>query len=164
MIQEISSHTSGRTLGSRYYRLALGAAAVRDLSRAVQYAWYAALLDHENPNVVKLLQLCRDELGEAGGTGAFPEYADHRLERVRTLAAEKKWRDAARAARAIPNQSVRVLNIQGCLWALAKDYTKGSDCFALALGKDRSSRLAAEGLAELSAKRKRFWNILRGIL
>ena len=164
MIQEISFQTLSRTLGTRYYRLALGAAASRDLSRAVLYAGYAVLLDHENPGAAKLLRLCRHELGEDGGTEDFPRYTDHSLEAVRVLAAEKKWREAARAAHALHDQSVRVLNIQGCLWTLAKDYAKGADCFALALGKNRSSRLAAEGLAELAPKRKSFWDILRGLL
>ena len=164
MIQEISFQTLSRTLGARYYRLALGAAVVRDLRHAVLYARYAVLLDQENLYAVKLLRLCCDELGEDGGTDGFPGYTDHSLEKVRALAAEKKWREAAMSAHALPHQSVRVLNIQGCLWALDKDYAKGADCFALALNKDRFSRLAAEGLAELGSKRKSFWNILRGIL
>ena len=164
MIQEISFQTLSRTLGVRYYRLALGAAAARDLSRAVLYAGYAVMLDSENLDAAKLLRLCRDELGEDGGSEDFPRYTDHSLEAVRGLAAKKKWREAACAAHTLPHQNLRVFNIQGCPLALAKDYAKGADCFALALAKDRYSRLAAEGIAKLSSKRKSFWNILRGLL
>jgi hypothetical protein len=158
MTQEISSHTLRQSLGVRYYRLALGAAAERDLGRAVLYAGRACELDREHENAARLLRLCRYEMGEDGG----PEDSDDCLESVKRLTAKKKWREAALAARTIPNQSVRVLNIQGCLWALAKDYTKGASFFALALRKDRSSRLAAEGLAELAPRRKRFGIFLGG--
>ena len=164
MMREISFDTVRGTLGARYYRLALGAAVERDLSRAALYACYATLLDHEHANAEKLLRLCYRELGQGCGTEIFPEDRDDGLERTRLLAAEKKWREAAKAAHAISHQSVRVLNIQGCLWALANDYDKGARCFALALGKDRSNRLATEGFVEIGSKRKSFWNILRGIL
>jgi tetratricopeptide (TPR) repeat protein len=159
-----SAATSGG-LGRRYYRLALSAAARRDLRSAVLYARYASTLDPGQANAVKLLDLCRYELGEGGGTedeGLEKEdLGKEDLGKVRLLAAEKKWREAARTARAVRRQSVRVLNIQGCLWALAKDYTNAADCFAQTLGKDRLNPLAAEGLAELTRKQKPFGNILR---
>jgi hypothetical protein len=164
MTREISPYTLGRDLGARYYRLALSAAAARNLSGAVLYARYAVLLDRGHRNAAKLLELCLRELGEPGGAEIFPETPDGPLEKVRLLAAEKRWREAARAARDIPGQNARVLNIQGCLWALAKDTAKGADYFVRALGKDRFNRLAAEGLAELIRKRKPFWNILGRIL
>ena len=164
MTREISPYALGRDLGARYYRLALSAAASRNLSGAVLYARYAVLLDREHQNAEKLLGLCLRELGESGGAESFPENSDGLLEKVRFLAAEKKWREAARVARDIPRQSARVLNIQGCLWALAKDTAKGADYFIRALGKDRFNHLAAEGLAELIRKRKPFWNILGRIL
>ncbi|MDR2070145.1 MAG: hypothetical protein LBP81_01820 [Treponema sp.] len=153
MTHEISPYTLSRALGARYYRLALGAAAARNLSAAALYSRYASLLDQEHPGAEKLFRLCRYELGESGDTGEG-------FEKVRLLCAEKKWREAARAAQSLPHQSVRVLNLQGCLWALAKDPAKGAGYFARALSKDRFNRLAAEGLAKLTLKRKPFWRIL----
>jgi tetratricopeptide (TPR) repeat protein len=155
-----------RNLGGRYYRLALSAAVQRNLSGAAAYARYAVMLDGEHRDAEKLLQLCRCELGEGGGTEGFPGGTEERLEEVKILAMGRKWRQAARAARAVPVQSVRVLNIQGCLWALAGNYAEAAGCFAQALRKDRGSRIAAEALAataaELTRKRKCFWGI-RGI-
>jgi hypothetical protein len=175
-VYETGPYTVIRGLGARYYRLALAAAARRDLSRAALYARYAVTLDHEHRDAVKLLRLCRYELGEPGGTERLPEeLADSAdpgipgepekgLEKVRLFAEGRAWREAARAARSLPRQSVRVLNIQGCLWALANDPAKGADYFARALIKDRSNRIASEGLAELTRKRRRFWGILGKIL
>jgi hypothetical protein len=162
MTQETGLHTLNQSLGARYYRLALGAAVERDLSRAMLDARCACELDGEHENAARLLSLCRYEKGEGCGAEDFPEDSGDCLESVRRLTADKKWREAALAAQAIPHKSVRVLNIEGCLWALAKDYTKGASCFARALGKDRSSRLAAEGLAELATRRKRFGIFLGG--
>ncbi|MDR0377580.1 MAG: hypothetical protein LBH70_07285 [Spirochaetaceae bacterium] len=156
-----------RGFGRRYYRLALSAAARRDLSGAAICARYAVMLDPEHRDAAHLLQLCLRELGEPGGMAGLPEdsekgieFEQDSLEQVRLLAAKKKWRKAAQAARSVPQQSARILNAQGCLWALAGNPAKAADCFAQALGKDRGSRLAAEGLAELSPKRKWFWGIL----
>jgi tetratricopeptide (TPR) repeat protein len=152
-----------RNLGRRYYRLALSAAVRRDLSGAVTYARYAVMLDGEHRDAEKLLLLCRRELGEGGGTEGFSDDTEERLEKVKTLAAGRKWRQAARAVRTVPVQSVRVLNVQGCLWALAGNYAEAAGCFARALRKDRGSRIAAEAMAaavaELTLKRKRFWGI-----
>ncbi|MDR3171512.1 MAG: hypothetical protein LBU17_07790 [Treponema sp.] len=143
-------------LGVRYYRLALAAASQRDLSGAVVYARYAGLFDAEHQDAAKLLRLCLYELGEPGGE----EPPDDRFEAVRALAEQKKWRAAARVAQSIPHQSVRILNIQGCLFAVAKRYSKAADYFAKALTKDRDNRLAATSLVELTLRRKRFWEIL----
>jgi tetratricopeptide (TPR) repeat protein len=137
----------------RYYRLALSAAVRRDLSGAAIYARYACLLDPENEDAAKLLELCLYELGEV---------ADDGFDQVRALASQKKWRKAEQAARAIPRQSVRVLNIRGCLLAAAKRYAQAADCFAAVLNKDRFNRLAADGFvtanfAQTAARRKWFW-------
>jgi tetratricopeptide (TPR) repeat protein len=155
-------------LGLRYYRLALSAAGRRDLTNAVVYARYACLLDPQHSDAAALLGLCLYELGESEAPrsadapviGEAQDITADALERVRSLMEQKKWRAAARAARAIPHQSVRILNIQGCIFAGAKRYALASDCFAKALAKDRGNRLAAEALAELAPRRKRFWGIL----
>jgi tetratricopeptide (TPR) repeat protein len=141
-------------LEKRYYRLALSAAVRRDLGGAAIYAQYACLLSPENGDAAKLLELCCYELGENG--------EDDGLDQVRALVTQKKWRKAEQAARTIPHQSVRVLNIRSCLLALARQYTQAVDCFAAALGKDRFNRLAtdglvAAGLAATAVQRKWFW-------
>jgi hypothetical protein len=137
-------------MGARYYRLGLGAAKRRDLSAAFRYASFARILDPEHGGAARLAEICRYELGEDP-----EEEREPALERLRLLAGQKKWKAAAQAARSIPRQSVRLLNIQGCLWALAKRHAPAADCFARALAKDRGNRLAAEALAELG--RPRFW-------
>jgi tetratricopeptide (TPR) repeat protein len=149
-----------KELGTRYYRLALSAAAQRNLSSAVLYARYACLFDGEHRDAAKLLDLCLYELGEQ----VDGESVDDGLEAVRVLAEKKKWRAAAKAARIIPRQSVRLLNIQGCLWAAAKDHAKAAGYFAKALAKDRDNRLAVAALAELARRPKRFWQIPGGIV
>jgi tetratricopeptide (TPR) repeat protein len=158
-LRETNPDTLRRNLGGRYYRLALAAAARRNLSGAVIYARYALMLETEHEDAAKLFLLCRRELGEPGGIEGFTEAAETCLEKAKILAAGKKWRQAAQAVRAVSVQSVRILNVQGCLYALAGDYTVAAGCFAQALRKDRGNRLAAECLAELTPKRKRFWNI-----
>ncbi|MDR3191569.1 MAG: hypothetical protein LBT87_00720 [Treponema sp.] len=77
-------------------------------------------------------------------------------ERIGLLAGQKKWQAAAKAAKDVPHQSVRLLNIQGCLWALAKRYEQAADCFAKVLEKDRGNTLAPEALAEIGRRWKRF--------
>jgi tetratricopeptide (TPR) repeat protein len=138
----------------RYYRLALSAAVRRDLSGAAIYAQYACLLSPENGDAAKLLELCRYELGEKGEDDGFDQ--------VRGLVVQKKWRKAEQAARTIPHQSVRVLNIRACLLAVARQYTEAVNCFATALGKDRFNRLATAGLvtanlAATAGKRRWLW-------
>jgi tetratricopeptide (TPR) repeat protein len=167
-----------KELGTRYYRLALSAAAGRKLSSAVLYARYACLFDGEHQDAAKLLDLCRYELGEltdgesaddgldsqaAQAASTIPSLQNETagLAEVHALVEKKKWRAAAKAARTIPHQSVRLLNIQGCLWVAAKDYAKAVDYFARALTKDQDNRLAAAGLTDLAQRPKRFWQILR---
>jgi tetratricopeptide (TPR) repeat protein len=138
-------------IGARYYRLGLGAAKRRDLSAALRYASFACMLDPEHGGAARLVEICRLELGEG------PEEREPALERAGLLVEQKKWKAAAKAARSISGQSVRFLNIQGCLWALANRYASAADCFARALAKDRGNRLAAEALAELGRLRACFW-------
>jgi tetratricopeptide (TPR) repeat protein len=137
-------------LGRRYYRLGLGAAKRRDLSAALVYAKFALLLNPEQGGAGRLAEICRIELGEAGGEPQAPESC---LNRIILLAGKKKWKAAALAAQgAAP--SVRLLIIQGCLWALAKRYGSAADCFAKALTRDRGNVLAVEALACLGRRRK----------
>jgi hypothetical protein len=138
-------------MGGRYYRLGLGAAKRRDLSAALRYASFALTLDPEHGGAARLAEICRSELGEGPAENRAPG-----LEGLALLVGQKKWKAAARALRGVPGQSVRLLNIQGCLWALAKRYALAEYCFAGALEKDRGNRLAAEALAELG-RRPRFW-------
>jgi tetratricopeptide (TPR) repeat protein len=140
--------TRAEELGRRYYRLGLGAAQRRDLSAALAYAYFACILDPEHAGAIRLAEICRIELGEAGET------REAELERIVLLAGQKKWKAAAQAAKSVAHQSVWFLGIQGCLWALAKRYASAMDCFAKALGKDRGNAFAAEALAELGRRRK----------
>ena len=70
------------------------------------------------------------------------------IQQISALAQRGKWNKAAHLAKTIPHQSVRILNIQGCLYACAKRYGLAAHAFAEALAKDRSSRLAENGLIE----------------
>jgi tetratricopeptide (TPR) repeat protein len=166
-----------KELGTRYYRLALSAAVQRKLSSAVQYARYACLFDGDHEDAAKLLDLCRYELGEqaegesaddgfglqaAQAAGTIPPLQNEAagLAAVRALVEKKKYRDAAKAARAIPHQSVRLLNIQGCLWAALKDHIKAADYFARALTGDQDNRLAALCLVDLVQRPRPFWQNL----
>jgi tetratricopeptide (TPR) repeat protein len=136
-------------IGGRYYRLGLAAAKRRDLSAALAYASLARLLDPEREDAARLAEICRYELGETD------EAREPELERIGPLAGQRKWKAAALAAKRA-RQSVRVLNIQGCLWALAKRYGSAADCFSKALAKDRGNVLASEALACLGRRRK-YW-------
>ncbi|MDR3301864.1 MAG: hypothetical protein LBT01_04940 [Spirochaetaceae bacterium] len=148
-----------RDLGRFYYRLALGAAARRDLKTALAYAHYACLLDSEHEDAAKLLAICRHET----------EAPDLALDQVRQLAGQEKWLEAAQAAQGIqavqktPQQSVRLLKIQGCLFAIAGQDAQAKACFAKALEKDGSDRLAASVLAELGRQKKPFLPALWGV-
>jgi tetratricopeptide (TPR) repeat protein len=141
---------SPEEIGARYFRLALGAAEQRDLSAALGYVSFARILDPGHGGAARLEELCRYELGTDGDEGQG-------LEKVGLLAGKKKWKEAANAARDFPRQNARLLNIQGCLWALAKRYARAADCFARALAVDRGDRLAAEALAGLARQRAFFW-------
>ena len=135
-------------MGGRYYRLGLAAARRRDLRAALAYAEFARLLDPEHEDAARLAEICRVELGEAG------EVREPELEGIRLLAGKKKWKAAALAAKGLSRQSVRLLNIEGCLWALAKRRGSAADCFAQALERDRGDALAAKALAQLGRRRK----------
>jgi hypothetical protein len=135
----------------RYYRLALAAAQRHDLSGAVRYARYTLALNAEHEGAAKLLELCLDELGEAACS-----VTSDGLEKVRALAGQKKWREAEKAARLLP-QNVRILNIRACLLAVSKRYSDAALCFATVLSMDRCNTGAAEGFAETAARRKWFW-------
>jgi hypothetical protein len=137
-------------IGGRYYRLGLGAAKRRDLSAALVYADLARILDPEHEAASRLAEICRIELGDTG------EATEPTLERIALLANQKKWKAAALAAKGLPHQNVRLLSIQGCLWALAKRRGPALDCFAQVLEKDRGNTLAAEARAELGRRRNFF--------
>jgi tetratricopeptide (TPR) repeat protein len=146
-------------IGERYYRLGLGAAKRRNLSAALDYAAFACILDPGHGGAARLAEICRYELGEPAGEPQDPE-----LEGIRLLAGQKKWKAAAGAAKNVPHQSVRLLNMQGCLWALAKRYALAADCFARALAKDRGNLLAADALAGLGPQRNCFWRFFCSFL
>jgi hypothetical protein len=99
-------------------------------------------------NALRLVEICRYELGETH---------EPALERFDLLVKQKKWKAAAGEAGTVSHQSVRLLNIQGCLWALAKCYALAADCFTRALAKDRGNIFAVDALAELGRRRKYFW-------
>lgn len=133
------------SLGGRYYRQGLAAAKRRDIRAALAYAEFARLLDPEHEGAARLEEICRYELGER------PEPV---LERAGFLAGQKKWKAAALAVSRGDHQNVRLLNIAGCLWALAKRYGAAADCFAQALARDRGNALAAKALADLGRRRR----------
>ncbi|MCL1919142.1 MAG: hypothetical protein FWG14_12740 [Peptococcaceae bacterium] len=156
-------------LAKRYYRLALARAACRDLSAAVTYACYACLLGEEHDNAAKLLFLCLYELGDLHTLqNSFPEWekslacdmdvagikqewnrTQDSLEEIGALVQNKKWRRAIRKARALSSPNVRVLNIQGCLYAVMKRYRMAARFFAKALTKDRGNQFASAALMEV---------------
>ncbi|MDR3123349.1 MAG: hypothetical protein LBU16_06175 [Treponema sp.] len=140
---------SPEELGRHYYRVGLAAAKRRDISAALAYAQFAVLLEPEHSGAIRLAEICRLELGEIREPD--PQSS---LSRIALLAGQKKWKAAALAAKDDSCQSVRLLTIQGCLWALAKRYGPATDCFAKALVKDRGNALAAEALAELGRRRR----------
>jgi hypothetical protein len=135
-------------IARRYYRLGLAAAKRKDLSAAFRYAVFACILDPEHGGAAHLAEICRYELNEAWES-AFGRFGP--------LVERKKWAEAARVIGSVSERSVRLLNIQGCLWALAKHYVPAMDCFAKALAKDRGNIFAAEALAEIVRRRKCFW-------
>jgi hypothetical protein len=141
-------------LAGRYYRLGLAAAKRREVSLALRYAECACVLDslYENDaptdsGARHLAKICRHELGE--DTAAFEDADRKKMDRIYVLAGEKKWQEAAKTAKSVSHQNVRLLNIQGCLWALANRYVSAADCFTNALAKDRGNRLAVDALVEI---------------
>ncbi|MDR1030936.1 MAG: hypothetical protein LBL76_08700 [Treponema sp.] len=142
--------TGSEKIAGRCYRLGLVAAKRRDLRGALDYAALACAVDPCHGGAARLAELCRYELGEDEG--------EQTIEQLLSLVKQKKWKAAAKEAKRLPSQNVRLLNIQGCLWALAKQYDSALACFAGALAKDRGNLLAANALAELSQRRKFFWS------
>ncbi|MDR0450075.1 MAG: hypothetical protein LBH26_02275 [Treponema sp.] len=142
--------TSLEEIGGRYYRLGLAAAKRRDLSAALDYAVFAGILDPEHGDAARLAEICRRELGETG------EEREAAFERAVLLARQKKWKAAAKAAKAVSRRNALTLSVEACLWALAKRYALAADCFARVLKKDRGNLFAAEALAELGPRRRRF--------
>jgi hypothetical protein len=140
--------TDAGGIGRRYYRLGLAAAKQRDLSAALMYAEFACVLDRAQEGAQRLAEICRYEMGAGDARD---------LEAAGLLAKQKQWKAAALAARRLSPQSVRLLTIQGCLWALARHDGRAAECFAGALEKDRGNRLAAKALAEICRRRKFFW-------
>jgi len=134
-------------IAQQYYRLALSKAARRDLSGAAQFARYACQFDASHENAAILLDICRQESGD------FDAGDNDDIKKILISAERKEWRRAARMAKSIPNRSVRMLNIQGCIYACAKRYGKAARFFAEALEKDHGNQLSAAGLAEVMNKR-----------
>jgi len=139
-------------LAEVYYRMALSAANHRNLSRAVILAQTSYELGG-GENVAALLRLCRYELGDLRAAPQ-PEL-EPILERVQ----RKDWRGAARLAWSIEHQSVRVLNMQGCIYACAKRYSTAARFFARALEKDHGNQLATDGLVAAVSHRKWRWRL-----
>jgi tetratricopeptide (TPR) repeat protein len=142
------------------------AARRRDISGAALYARLALALNPEQAGAARLLELCRDELGECAFSDAASDAscdavgesaAGDELAKVRALTAQKKWLAAEKPAGVLPRQSVRILNIRGCLLARAQRFARAADCFAKALAMDRFNALAARGFAETQARRKWCW-------
>ena len=159
-------------LSARYYRLALAAAARHDLGAAWSYARFALMIDAQNMKAVALMELCAYEMGEyreiqelfATERSLFDVAIDEEksliddlLVQVRVFVQQKKWRKAILALQAIPHQSVRILNIMGCLFALSGRFGTASEYFAKALALDCGNRLAMAGFADSVKRRKRFW-------
>ncbi|MCL2107602.1 MAG: hypothetical protein FWH26_11175 [Oscillospiraceae bacterium] len=157
-------------LDRHYYRLALSMAARRDLSGAASHARTALAINGENGQAKRLLEICLYELGEPAPVSNMPCDAHrgdlngqtglgdiiHRLNDLRARTGKIKRRKAMRLLKGLHRQSVRSLNMQGCLCAIDGKYRKAARFFALALEKDRGSGLAAAGLAEAS-KRRGLW-------
>jgi tetratricopeptide (TPR) repeat protein len=140
-----------KALAHRCYRLGLSAAQQRDLSAALRYAQYASVMDPENDDASLLAEICRRELGYR--PSALPPGVEQIPAQAAVLMKQKKWSAAARVLEKVPEQSVRCVCIQGCLWALAKRRTLSLDCFARALEKDRGNPLALEAIRELGSQR-----------
>jgi hypothetical protein len=143
-----SEAVCSETIARRCYRLGLGAAKRRDLEAALNYASLARSLDPGHEGAERLAEICRRELGGTDDPG------EPALEGLMPLIRQKKWKAAAVEAKRLPHQSVWLLTVQGCLWALAKRYDPAIGCFAGALARDRGNLLAANALAELNRRRK----------
>jgi tetratricopeptide (TPR) repeat protein len=154
-------------LGRVYYLLALSAAERGDLSACARLASLSVALGYARDGAVRrLLGLCLYELGEleraADALADCPELADEvRVSQALTKAGladaeaflrRGSWRAALRAVSAIPHQSVRLLNIRGCILAGSKRYARAGRLFAQALRKDAGGRAAPEYLREAAGR------------
>jgi len=151
-------------LAKRYYRLALFCARKDDLSGAVKYAQRSLRLNADDASARKLLGLCLYELGELDGAlSAFEGSAEfseevrselkrtgETLKRARELASGKKWRKADALLRGDVRQSVKILNIRGCVKAASGRRRAAAQLFALALEKDVGNHAVVEYLAQVS--------------
>ena len=148
-------------IAGKYYRLALYKAKQRDLSGAVFYARRAMLLDRENGNARRLLNICLHELGEPCGleyAAMFPEEAEYeketgeKIRMARDLAEAGKLRKAEAVLRSIKHQNVRILSIRGCMKAAGGKYMSAAGLYARVLKKDTGNRAAQEYLAEVAGR------------
>jgi tetratricopeptide (TPR) repeat protein len=160
-------------LGRKYYLLALSAAERGDLSGAARLSFCAFSLDEGQAKARRLLGLCLLELGNtedaakilaefpdlAGGASEARALTKAGLETVERLIRRGKWRAALKAAEKIPHQSVRLLNIRGCILAGAKRYAEAGRLFALAEEKDRGGVEASEYLRETAKRAKSLWGL-----
>lgn len=135
-------------IDDRYYRLALARARDNDLSGAVRLAKLALLLNEKHEKARKLHEICMYELG---GTGNISEAQFRDLSGSMGFLARRK---ALSLLKSEP-QNVRVLNIQGLLYALSGRYKKAAAFFAAALEKDSGNELAARCLIEAAKRRSR---------
>jgi hypothetical protein len=136
------------------YRLGLAAAARRDLGAALEYAALARALDPWHDGAARLAEICRYERGGM----EYPEAPA--IEGLISLVRRKKWKAAAAEAKRLSPQSVWLLTVQGCLWALAKRDDAAAACFGQALARDRGNPLAAKALTELGRRRRSFWRFM----
>jgi len=141
-------------LAMRYYQLALSCAKKRNLSKAVIYARHSLRLNAESEKAHKLLGLCLYELGELDSAMmalkgfqelsrevcAERERTIEALGRVREFVARKKWRKADVCLQGVGHESVRLLNMRGCVKAAAGRYGQATRLFSLAMNKDRGNR------------------------
>ncbi|MHC6202659.1 hypothetical protein ACYULU_05630 [Breznakiellaceae bacterium SP9] len=139
-----------KALSRRYYRLGLAAAKEWYLSAALRYAQCASDMDPQNTDAARLAQLCRYELEGSPDEELLPGEAAVFIQ-------QKKWSKAARLLGKVSHQSIRLLAIQGCLWALAKRRTLSDACFSRVLAKDRGNPLALQALTEQRPQRNFFW-------
>lgn len=158
-------------LGHRFYLLALSSAKRGDLSDAARLAYCALSLDSKQDKARRLLGICLYEFGDTQNAASIlaqiPELSDaareaHErtvdgLSTVAQLIRRGKWRQALKAAENIPHQSVRLLNIRGCILAGEKRYVKAGRLFALAEEKDRGGHNAPGYLRETAKRVKFFW-------
>jgi thioredoxin-like negative regulator of GroEL len=160
-------------IGYRCYLLALSAAQRGELSVAARLAACALSLEETQDNARRLLGLCLYELGNleaaADILAVFPDLADAvreacaltqtGLEETEQFARRGKWRAALKTADRIPHQSVRLLNIRGCILAEAGHYARAGRLFAEAMEKDTGNRFTSACLMETARRTKFFWEL-----